>query len=55
MTDHDLFIGNDMFTGRQYLLRVWHGGGAEIAYRDDESHSWSPPVDVVAVPAEVSA
>lgn len=54
MTDHDLYTGTDAFTGRQYLLRVWHAGGAEIAVRDEDWHTWSPPITVTAIPVEVS-
>jgi hypothetical protein len=55
MADHDLYMGTDAFTGRQYLLTIWHSGGAEIAVRDEEWHTWSPPITVEPIPAEVGA
>lgn len=55
MSDHTLYLGTDQFTGRQYLLRTYDDGTAEIAVRDDERHTWSPPIAVQRVPAEVTS
>lgn len=52
--DHDLFLGTDD-TGRQFLLRVWHAGGAELATRAHDYERWSAPVELTSVPAEVTA
>jgi hypothetical protein len=54
-SDHRLYRGTDPFTGEQYLLTVWDGGGIEVAHRSEDWHTWSPPVEFTEVPAEVSS
>jgi hypothetical protein len=54
MADHRLYRGTDAFSGRQYLLTVWDDDSIEVAVRDEDWHTWSPPIEFTEVPAEVS-
>ena len=53
MTDHELYLGTDG-RGQQFLVTVWHSGGAEVAVRHDDHHTWGVPVQCEQIPADIS-
>lgn len=52
--DHDLYIGIDEHTGREYLLCVYADGTHELASRPDHFMSWGPPVTLTRQSSSVS-